>query len=83
MFSFFGQFSDSVKYFVPITWQQRSMIKGTFKHQPKEEMLIEEWNYLLESCLNENRFTTPLIFASINIINPDEQWIVSILEDHK
>ena len=82
-FPCFGQFSDNVKYFVPITRQQRSMTKDKFKRQLKVEMLTKEWNSLLESCLKENGFTTPIIFTCINIIDPDKKWIVSVPEDHE
>ena len=36
-----------------------------------------------ELMLKVNGFATPAEFASINIINPDEQQVVSVLEDNK
>ena len=44
---------------------------------------MEERNSMLESMLEVNDFITPVEFSSINIIDPDEQWIVSILGDNK
>ena len=75
--------ANNVKYFVPITRQQRVVMKDTFKHRPNEDMPMEEWNSLLETLLKANVFATPLIFASVNIIDPDEQWIISVLEDNE
>ena len=82
-FPCYGQLNKDKKYFVPITPQQRIATKDTFKNLPNEEMTMEEWNSMLESMLKVNGFATPVEFASINIIDPDDQWIVSILEDNE
>ena len=44
---------------------------------------MEEWNSLLELLLKVNVFATPLVFESINIIDPDKQWIVSVPEENE
>ena len=49
------------------------MMKNAFKNLPNEEMMMEDWNSMLESMLKVNGFDTPVEFASINIIDPDEQ----------
>ena len=77
----YGQFTNDEKYFVPITPQQRIVMKNTFKNLPNEEMMTEDWNSMLESMLKVNGFDSPVEFASINIIDLDEQWIVSIIDD--
>ena len=82
-FPYYGQFTNDKKYFVPITPQQRLVIKNKFKNLPNEEMATVDWNSMLESMLKVNGFATPVEFASINIIDPDDQWIVSILEDNE
>jgi hypothetical protein len=82
-FPCYGQFSNDKKYFVPITPQQRLEIKNKFNNLPNEEMSMDDWNSMLESMLKVNGFDTPVEFASINIIDPEEQWIVSILDDNE
>ena len=44
---------------------------------------MEEWNTLWELFLKENGFVTPCAFVFINIIDPDEQWIVSDLKENE
>ena len=82
-FPCFGQFTNYVKYFFPVTQQHRIMMKDTSKCRLDEEMLMEEWNLLLELLLKVNGFVTPLVFVSINTFDPDKQWIVSVLEDNE
>ena len=71
-FPCYGQYTNNVKYFVPITRQQRVVMKDILKRLPDEEMLMEEWNSLLESLLKANGFAAPLVFSSFNITDPKE-----------
>ena len=58
-------------------------MKNTFKHLANDELPMNEWNSLLQSLLTESRLVTPLVFASIDIVDLEEQWIVSLLEDNE
>ena len=76
-FPCYGKYTNDVEYFAS---HYSTGKRDTSRHLPNEEMPMEEWNSLLGSLLKENGFATPLVCASIDTVDPEELWIVSVLE---